>query len=39
MVDKRMRKIVQIGILSNTFLKSFLDNWPEWATLCILLTI
>jgi hypothetical protein len=39
MVDKRMRKIVHIGFLSNTFLKSFLDIWPEWASLCILLTI
>jgi hypothetical protein len=39
MVDKRIRKIVQIGILSNTYLKSFLDNWPARATLCILLTI
>ena len=32
MVDKRIRKIVQIGFLSNTFLKSFSDNWPAWAT-------
>jgi hypothetical protein len=39
MVDKRIRKIVQIGFLSNTFLKSFSDNWPAWATLCILLKI
>lgn len=33
MLGESVRKIVQIGFESNTFLKSFSDIWPERASL------